>query len=66
MTAVWPANGSLAAPSADGPELPGSSEVVASQTVKDLTASSGLVFDDADECEPRGVAHRRRCLRVTL
>ena len=42
MTAVWPADGSLAAPSAEVPALPGASEVVVSQTVKDLTAGTGL------------------------
>ena len=65
MTAVWPADGSLAAPSADVPELPGASEVVVSQTVKDLPANSGLVSEDADECELRGVPDRWRLFRVT-
>jgi len=46
--------GSLAAPS----------EVLVSQTVKDLTAGSGLVFEDAGEQELKGVPDRWRLYRV--
>ena len=34
------------------------SEVLASQTVKDLTAGSGLIFKDAGEHELKGVPDR--------
>ena len=40
------------------------SEVLASQTVKDLTAGSGLVFDDAGEHELKGVPDRWYLYRV--
>jgi len=40
------------------------SEVLASQTVKDLTAGSGLVFEDAGEHELKGVPDRWRLYRV--
>ena len=40
------------------------SEVLVSQTVKDLTAGSGLVFDDAGEHELKGVPDRWRLYRV--
>jgi class 3 adenylate cyclase/pimeloyl-ACP methyl ester carboxylesterase len=43
----------------------GPSEVLASQTVKDLTAGSGLVYEDAGEHELRGVPDRWRLYRVT-
>jgi class 3 adenylate cyclase len=46
--------GALAAPS----------EVLASQTVKDLVAGSGLVFDDAGEHELKGVPDRWRLFRL--
>jgi class 3 adenylate cyclase len=42
----------------------GPSEVLASQTVKDLTAGSGLVFEDAGEHELKGVPDRWRLYRV--
>jgi class 3 adenylate cyclase len=42
----------------------GPSEVMASQTVKDLTAGSGLVFEDAGEHELKGVPDRWRLYRV--
>jgi class 3 adenylate cyclase len=42
----------------------GPSEVLASQTVKDLTAGSGLRFEDADEHELKGVPDRWRLYRV--
>jgi hypothetical protein len=38
--------------------------VLASQTVKDLTARSGLVFEDAGEHELKGVPDRWRLYRV--
>ena len=53
MTAVWPPDGSPAALSAEVPALFGASEVLVSQTAKDLTAGSGLVFEDARESEPK-------------
>jgi hypothetical protein len=65
MKAVWPPDGSLAALSAEVPALPGASEVLVSQTVKDLTARSGLVVEDARESEPEGVPHRWRLFGVT-
>jgi class 3 adenylate cyclase len=40
------------------------SEVLASQTVKDLTAGSGLVFEDAGEQELKGVPDRWHLYRV--
>ena len=42
----------------------GASEVLVSQTVKDLTAGSGLVFDDAGEHELKGVPDRWHLYRV--
>jgi class 3 adenylate cyclase len=45
--------------------LAGPSEVLASSTVKDLTAGSGLVFEDAGEHELKGVPDRWRLYRVT-
>jgi len=42
----------------------GPSEVVVSQTVKDLVAGSGLVFEDAGEHELKGVPDRWRLYRV--
>jgi len=45
--------------------LAGPSEVLVSSTVKDLTAGSGLVFDDAGERELKGVPDRWRLFRVT-
>jgi class 3 adenylate cyclase len=44
--------------------LAGPSEVLASQTVKDLVAGSGLVFDVAGEHELSGVPDRWRLYRV--
>ena len=44
--------------------MAGSGEVLASSTVKDLTAGSGLVFDDAGEHELKGVPDRWRLYRV--
>ena len=44
--------------------LAGPSEVLVSQTVKDLVAGSGLVFEDADEHELKGVPDRWRLYRV--
>jgi class 3 adenylate cyclase len=43
----------------------GTSEVLVSQTVKDLVAGSGLVFEDAGEHELKGVPDRWRLYRVT-
>jgi class 3 adenylate cyclase len=40
------------------------SEVLASQTVKDLTSGSGLVFEDAGEHELKGVPERWHLYRV--
>jgi class 3 adenylate cyclase len=40
------------------------SEVLASQTVKDLTAGSGLTFEDRGEHELKGVPDRWRLYRV--
>jgi len=40
------------------------SEVLASQTVKDLTAGSGLMFEDAGEHELKGVPDRWHLYRV--
>jgi class 3 adenylate cyclase len=42
----------------------GPSEVLATQTVKDLTAGSGLVFEEAGEHELKGVPDRWRLYRV--
>jgi pimeloyl-ACP methyl ester carboxylesterase/class 3 adenylate cyclase len=42
----------------------GPSEVFVSQTVKDLTAGSGLTFEDAGEHELKGVPDRWRLYRV--
>jgi pimeloyl-ACP methyl ester carboxylesterase len=44
--------------------LAGPSEVLVSQTVKDLVAGSGLVFEDAGEHELKGVPDRWRVYRV--
>jgi class 3 adenylate cyclase len=43
----------------------GGSEVLVSSTVKDLTAGSGLIFEDAGEHELKGVPDRWRLFRVT-
>jgi class 3 adenylate cyclase len=43
----------------------GPSEVLVSQTVKDLVVGSGLVFEDAGEHELKGVPDRWRLYRVT-
>jgi class 3 adenylate cyclase len=40
------------------------SDVLASQTVRDLTAGSGLMFEDAGEHELKGVPDSRRLYRV--
>jgi class 3 adenylate cyclase len=40
------------------------SEALVSQTVKDLVAGSGLVFEDAGEHELKGVPDRWRLYRV--
>jgi class 3 adenylate cyclase len=42
----------------------GPSEILVSQTVKDLTAGSGLVFEDAGEHELKGVPERWHLYRV--
>jgi class 3 adenylate cyclase len=42
----------------------GSGEILVSQTVKDITAGSGLAFDDAGEHELKGVPDRWRLYRV--
>ena len=44
--------------------LAGPSEILVSSTVKDLTAGSGLVFEDAGEHELKGVPDRWRLYRV--
>ena len=44
--------------------LAGPSQVLASQTVKDLTAGSGLVFEDGGEHELKGVPDRWHLYRV--
>ena len=44
--------------------LAGPSEILASSTVKDLTAGSGLEFEDAGEHELKGVPDRWRLYRV--
>jgi class 3 adenylate cyclase len=41
------------------------SEVLISQTVKDLVAGSGFTFEDAGEHELKGVPEHWRLLRVT-
>ena len=41
------------------------SEVLVSQTVKDLTAGSGLVFEDAGDHELKGIPDRWRLYRAT-
>ena len=43
----------------------GPSDVLASQTVRDLTAGSGIGFEDAGEHELKGVPDRWRVHRVT-
>ena len=45
--------------------LAGSSEVIASSTVKDLAAGSGLAFEDRGEHELKGVPDRWHLYRVT-
>ena len=40
------------------------SEILVSQTVKDLTSGSGVVFDDAGEHELKGVPDRWHLYRV--
>ena len=45
--------------------LAGPSEVLASQTVRDLTAGSGIAFEDAGEHELKGVPERWHLYRVT-
>jgi len=44
--------------------IAGASEVLVSSTVKDLTAGSGLVFEDAGEHELKGIPDRWRLYRV--
>lgn len=44
--------------------MAGSSEVLVSQTVKDLVAGSGLAFEDAGEHELKGIPDRWRLFRV--
>jgi class 3 adenylate cyclase len=44
--------------------LAGASEILVSQTVKDLVAGSGLVFDEAGVHELKGVPDRWRLYRV--
>ena len=44
--------------------LASASEILVSQTVKDLVAGSGLVFEDAGEHELKGVPERWRTYRV--
>ena len=44
--------------------IAGPSEVVVSQTVKDLVAGSGLTFEDAGEHELKGVPDRWHLYRV--
>jgi len=46
--------------------LAGPSEVLASQTVRDLTVGSGLRFEDRGERELKGVPDRWRLYRVTV
>ena len=42
----------------------GAGEVLTSQTVKDLTAGSGLTFEDAGDYELKGVPDRWHLYRV--
>ncbi len=44
--------------------LAGASEILASSTVKDLVAGSGLAFEDAGEHELKGVPDRWHLYRV--
>jgi class 3 adenylate cyclase len=44
--------------------LAGTNQVLVSQTVKDLTAGSGLTFEEAGEHELKGVPDRWRLYRV--
>ncbi len=44
--------------------MAGPSEVLVSQTVKDLVAGSGLTFEDAGEHELKGIPDRWRLYRV--
>jgi len=44
--------------------MAGASEVLVSQTVRDLVAGSGLSFEDAGEHELKGVPDRWRLYRV--
>jgi class 3 adenylate cyclase len=44
--------------------LAGPSQVLVSQTVKDLVAGSGLTFEDCGEYELKGVSDRWRLYRV--
>jgi class 3 adenylate cyclase len=44
--------------------LAGASEVLVSQTVKDLVAGSGITFEGAGEHELKGVPDRWRLYRV--
>jgi class 3 adenylate cyclase len=44
--------------------LAASSEVLVSQTVKDLVAGSGLVFEDKGDHELKGIPERWRLYRV--
>jgi class 3 adenylate cyclase len=44
--------------------LAGPSEILVSQTVKDLVAGSGLAFEDAGEHELKGVPDRWRLYRA--
>ena len=45
--------------------MAGPSQILVSQTVKDLVAGSGFVFTDAGEPELKGVPHRYRLYAVT-
>jgi len=42
----------------------GPSEVLVSQTVKDLVAGSGLLFEDAGEHDLKGIPESRRLYRA--
>ena len=44
--------------------LAGPSEVLTSQTVRDLTAGSGIAFEDAGEHELKGIPNRWHLYRV--
>ena len=46
--------------------LAGPSEILISQTVKDLVAGSGLTFEDAGEHDLKGVPDRWHLYRVVL